>query len=174
MVEKKLKKDRMSGRSVCKGPMSLKQQLEYKLLLSVEGFDVATDLKWKLLSQSVVIMPRPTRTTWLMEPLLQAWIHFIPVRDDFEDIPERVIWALAHPEVCKLISWHATLWMEQFFYDVAEMPQKWLLPNITNTGEPSPDSPGFSEEANRFPADEEAIGSKVLSAVLLSTVLSSV
>ena len=168
-VEEWLKKAGLSARRVLKGPMSLTKQLEYKLLLSVEGFDVASDLKWKLLSQSVVLMPLPTRSTWLMEPLLQAWTHFIPVRDDFEDLPERVMWALAHPEACKLISWHATMWVEQLFYDIAELPKRWLLPKISSNGEPSPNALGYSEEANRFPANEEVIGSRVLAAVLLST-----
>ncbi len=40
----------------------------------LEGNDVASGLKWALLSQSVVMMPPPQHTSWAMEELLQPWV----------------------------------------------------------------------------------------------------
>jgi len=39
--------------------MSIDEQLKYKFVLSLEGNDVATNLKWIMSSNSVCIMPRP-------------------------------------------------------------------------------------------------------------------
>ena len=150
---------------VSKGSKGLAEQLQYKLLLSAEGYDVASDLKWKLLSNSVVIMPTPRRTTWFMETLLEPWVHYIPVQDDFADLSERAMWALAHPDECKLISWQATLWVEQFFATTLE-PHPTKLPTIDSNGQRNAEHAGYSDMANRFPAAEEALGTKVLNAVL--------
>ena len=48
--------------------------LEYKGIIMIEGNDVASGLKWALLSQSVVLMPRPKHTSWCMEELLEPWV----------------------------------------------------------------------------------------------------
>lgn len=48
--------------------------LEYKGIIMIEGNDVASGLKWALLSQSVVLMPPPKHTSWAMEELLQPWV----------------------------------------------------------------------------------------------------
>ena len=49
----------------------MKEQLTYKMLISVEGNDVATGLKWNLLSNSVVLMPPPLKSIFSMEFLLE-------------------------------------------------------------------------------------------------------
>lgn len=48
--------------------------LEFKGIIMLEGNDVASGLKWALLSQSVVLMPRPRHTSWCMEELLEPWV----------------------------------------------------------------------------------------------------
>jgi hypothetical protein len=48
--------------------------LKYKGIIMIEGNDVASGLKWALLSQSVVLMPPPKHTSWAMEELLQPWV----------------------------------------------------------------------------------------------------
>jgi hypothetical protein len=48
--------------------------LQYKGIIMIEGNDVASGLKWALLSQSVVLMPHPKHTSWCMEELLQPWV----------------------------------------------------------------------------------------------------
>jgi hypothetical protein len=41
-----------------KPTVPIKEMLLYKFLLSIEGNDVASDLKWKLSSNSLVIIPK--------------------------------------------------------------------------------------------------------------------
>ena len=43
-----------------KPAMTMAEMLRYRYLISVEGNDVATNLKWAMWSASAVIMPRPT------------------------------------------------------------------------------------------------------------------
>ena len=52
----------------------LSTMLEYKGIIMIEGNDVASGLKWALLSQSVVLMPEPKHTSWAMEELLLPWV----------------------------------------------------------------------------------------------------
>ena len=64
--------------------------------LAIEGNDVATNLKWALYTDSVVLMPVPTVETWLLEGQLRPWVHFVPVRDDFADLEAKLSWCEAH------------------------------------------------------------------------------
>lgn len=93
--------------------MDMGEQMQYKYLLSLEGNDVATDLKWKLASGSVVMMPPPTKEGWLMEGRLQPWVHYIPL-DGPADVPRKLEWARTHQEWCEGIAANATQYMQQF------------------------------------------------------------
>ena len=97
-----------------KNSMSLKQQLEYKYLLSLEGNDVASGLKWQLYSNSVVFMRKPRIVSWAMEDKLEPFVHYIPLLDDFSDFKEKIHWANGNQEKCKEISENATKFIEQF------------------------------------------------------------
>ena len=97
-----------------KNSMSLKQQLEYKYLLSLEGNDVASGLKWQLYSNSVVFMRKPRIVSWAMEDKLEPFVHYIPLLDDFSDFKEKIEWANGNQEKCKEISANATKFIEQF------------------------------------------------------------
>ena len=52
---------------------------EYKYQLSLEGFDVATNLGWMLTSDAVVLMPTPTVESWLGHGMLRPWGHYVPL-----------------------------------------------------------------------------------------------
>ena len=47
--------------------LSMEAMLEYKAIIMLEGNDVASGLKWALLSQSIVLMSRPVFTSWALE-----------------------------------------------------------------------------------------------------------
>eukprot|EP01084_Bolivina_argentea_P271404 461801_1 len=53
-----------------KSVMSIRDLLKYKYLVSIEGNDVASNLNWILMSNSVPFMRKPVRESWLMEGLL--------------------------------------------------------------------------------------------------------
>ena len=70
--------------------LSFTEQLTYKYIISVEGNDVASGLKWQLASNSIVIMTRPTKMSWFCEHLLQPWVHYIPVNDDYSNLIDQM------------------------------------------------------------------------------------
>ena len=98
-----------------KNTMRLKEQLQYKYLLSLEGNDVASGLKWQLYSDSVVFMRKPRIVSWAMEDKLEPYVHYVPLLDDFSDFKEKIEWANKNQDKCKEISKNATKFIEQFF-----------------------------------------------------------
>lgn len=98
-----------------------KEMLKYKFLISVEGNDGATDLKWKLYSNSCVLMPHPPKIcTWFMEDHLVPWVHYVPLQWNFNDLEQKYQWCLHHQEQCKQISKNATKYVEQFLNEPRE------------------------------------------------------
>lgn len=66
--------DVLNGVQLVGGKVDLSALLVYKGIIMLEGNDVASGLKWALLSQSVVLMPPPRHTSWAMEELLEPWV----------------------------------------------------------------------------------------------------
>lgn len=97
-----------------KGAMTIGQQLQSKYLLSLEGNDVASGLKWMLYSNSVVIMPRPTCESWACESMLVPFVHFVPVAHDLSDLNEVYEWCTTHPRECEEIAANGRLFIQNF------------------------------------------------------------
>jgi hypothetical protein len=102
-----------------KGFRSVSEQLRYKAVIILEGNDVATGLKWALLSRSVVLMPPPTVTSWAMEELLKPWVHYIPLDPVGSNAEERVQWIVDNDDKARKIAERATL----FMYDLMFHPE---------------------------------------------------
>jgi hypothetical protein len=101
--------------------MNYKEMLQYKFLLSIEGNDVATNLKWSLLSNSVVLMAKPTKCSWFMEDNLIPFEHYVPLEDDYSNIEEMYTWCIENLEKCDTISKNATKYIEKFLDDENEI-----------------------------------------------------
>jgi hypothetical protein len=78
--------------------MSVADQLRYKFIISVEGNDVATNLKWIMASNSLCFMTRPRYETWFMEGTLIPGQHYVLLRDDYADLSERIDYYIEHPD----------------------------------------------------------------------------
>ena len=105
---------------VLKPDLSRRQQLRSRYLVVVEGVDVASGRAWALSSQSVVVMPRPTRETWIMEGLLEPWVHYLPLEDDASDLASQVAWCEARRDgACRRIAEAGRAWMERLTADPA-------------------------------------------------------
>lgn len=98
-----------------KPKISIKQHLDYKFILSLQGNDVATNLKWIMSSNSIAVMPKPTIETWFMEGTLQGGKHFIEIKPDYSDLEEQLKFYISHPEKCLEIIENAHKHCEQFF-----------------------------------------------------------
>ena len=94
--------------------IQMRDLLSNKFLISVEGNDVASNLKWILATQTVCIMPEPTIESWLMESRLKPWIHYVPVKHDFSDLLGIYRYCVDNPQEMKKIIKNANNYMEQF------------------------------------------------------------
>lgn len=97
-----------------KNRIDIPDLLKNKYLISVEGNDVASNLKWILSSQSVCIKPPARTVSWLMEDRLVPWVHYVPVRQDFADLREKLEWCRTHPLKCQEIIKAANDYMNRF------------------------------------------------------------
>jgi len=90
-------------------------------LLSVEGNDVSTGLKWMLFSNSIVLMPSPTAITWALESHLIPWKHYIPVNHDFSDLKEKLDFCkMSGKRLCEATAAHGKHFMRTFIHEQRE------------------------------------------------------
>ena len=99
----------------CKPRKSIREHLNYKFVMSIEGIDVASNLKWIMSSNSAAVMPRPTCETWFMEGKLIPDYHYIEVKDDFSDLEEKLRHYAETPHLAESISRQANEYCAQFF-----------------------------------------------------------
>lgn len=93
----------------------IKTHLKHKFILSLEGNDVATNLKWIMSSNSIAIMPKPKFETWFMEGKLIGGVHYIEIKDDYSDLFEKIDFYLKNESLCLEIIKNANKYCEQFF-----------------------------------------------------------
>jgi len=110
-------------------PLTLRDQLQHKYILCPEGNDVATCLKWVMLSNSVPLMPTPRRETVFLEGWLRPYVHYVPVAADWHDLPARLAWCQQNDRACQQISLNGKAWAAAFFdpalsAQVAELVQR--------------------------------------------------
>ena len=106
--------------NMIKNRLSLSEQLDYKYLLSLEGNDVASGLKWMLYSNSVVLMPKPTCQTWACEHLLAPYVHYVPLKDDLSDLMEQYEWCESEPARCEEIAGNGREFVSSFLDEERE------------------------------------------------------
>jgi hypothetical protein len=94
--------------------LSPQSQMKYRYIISIEGIDVATGLKWILASNSLCIGPPMRFETWFMEGLLKPGIHYVAVKPDFSDLEEKIAYYEARPEEAEHIVENAHAHWAQF------------------------------------------------------------
>ena len=94
--------------------MTIGEHLDYKFVMSLEGNDVASNLKWVMSSNSIAVTPKLTCETWFMEGTLIPNYHYIEVKPDFSDLEERLTYYIQHPDEAEAIIRHAHAYVKQF------------------------------------------------------------
>jgi len=97
-----------------KPKLSIREQLECKYVLSIEGNDVATSLKWSMASQSLCFMPRPRHETWFLEGQLVPGRHYVELAEDYSDLEAKLAHYDAHPDEALAIIAQANRHVAQF------------------------------------------------------------
>ncbi len=85
--------------------MTLDTQADkYKYVLSVEGFAGWADRLSQLLSlQTMVVFNQDHPCDQWFEPLLKPYVHYVPIANDFSDLPAKIIWANRNPHMTEQI-----------------------------------------------------------------------
>jgi len=96
------------------------EQTAFKYVLSIEGNDVASNLKWVMATNSLCLMPAPAYETWFMEGRLEAGRHYVELRPDFEDLEEKVCHYERHADEALAIIQNAQAYVRQFLNEKRE------------------------------------------------------
>ncbi|PWW01902.1 glycosyl transferase family 90 [Hoeflea marina] len=83
--------------------LSKPDHMRFRYIISLEGNDVATNLKWIMASNSLCLMPKPKYETWFAEGLLMPGLHYAEMRPDFADLDEVVDHYERHPEEARAV-----------------------------------------------------------------------
>ncbi|MCU4156463.1 lipopolysaccharide biosynthesis protein [Carboxylicivirga sp. A043] len=97
-----------------KPKLNMYEMLQYKFVMVIEGYDVATSLKWVMASNSVAVMPKPKYETWFMEGTLIPDYHYIQVKDDYSDVVDKMNYYIANPDKAEAIIKNAHDYIDQF------------------------------------------------------------
>lgn len=95
-----------------KDELSIRQLLQHKYLLVLEGWGMASSLKWMLYSNSVVFMVPPTKVSWAMEDKLIPYVHYVPVDQNYSNLHDQVEWAMSNDDEVYQIMLQSRHYME--------------------------------------------------------------
>ena len=105
--------DVVNGRPA-KPSLTHEDQKKFKFFLSLEGVDVATNLKWGMASNMLVMSPALEFETWFMEGALEPGKHFVLLENDFSDLEDKVAYYTEHTAEAEAIIANAHAWIAQF------------------------------------------------------------
>jgi hypothetical protein len=97
-----------------KNRLTIDEFLEYKFILCIEGYDVASNLKWVMSSNSLAVMPRPKFETWFMEGTLIPDHHYVLLKDDYSDLEEKLKYYSTNTKAALDIIKNANEYVTQF------------------------------------------------------------
>ena len=100
--------------------LSIHQQLQFKYIISVEGNDVATNLKWIMHSNSLCVMAKPKFETWFLESRLLPGVHYAEMAEDFSNLQQIFDYYESHPDEAKQIIRQAQAYTRQFLDAASE------------------------------------------------------
>jgi len=100
--------------------MPVRGQLKYKFILSLEGIDVASNLKWIMSSNSIAFSQPLKFETWFMEGTLIPGVHYVELKDDFSDVEEKMEYYNSHPREAKEVVENAHRYVDQFLNPAVE------------------------------------------------------
>lgn len=97
-----------------KPKLTIDDHLDYKFVLCLEGYDIASNLRWVMSSNSLAVMPEPTVESWYMESRLIPDYHYVRIKSDYSDLEERLTYYIENPEAAETIIQNAQHYARQF------------------------------------------------------------
>ena len=89
-----------------KEKIPMNEQIKYKYILNIDGHSKPNRTSYLLQCGSLMLMVESKYVIgdvcWYSD-LLKPFIHYIPIKYDFSDLEEKIIWCRNHDDDCKLI-----------------------------------------------------------------------
>jgi len=96
-------KDRINNFDYSDDFKSIEEQLKFKYILDVDGYSNTWDATvWKLYSGSVLLKTESIWKQWYYDDLIE-WVHYVPIKNDFSDLNDKIKWCIDNDEKCKEI-----------------------------------------------------------------------
>jgi len=97
-----------------KPKLTIDDHLDYKFILCLEGYDIASNLRWVMTSNSLAVMPEPTVDSWYMESRLKPDYHYVKIKADYSDLEKKLTYYIEHPQEAEQILANARAYATQF------------------------------------------------------------
>lgn len=107
---------------------SLKDHLDHKYILILDGNCIASAHQWVFASGSVPIMVTHPENDWWFRKYLTPMVHYVPVNHDLSDLKEKIDWLIANDDKAKRIAENAVEFSKTVLS--SEFQQGYLLKEI--------------------------------------------
>lgn len=82
--------------------VSVEEQLQYRYLLALDGYDSPSSWYWMLNTNSLV-MRQESPWQAFGDNFFEPWVHFVPIAQDGSDVSEKFLWCERHLAECARI-----------------------------------------------------------------------
>lgn len=93
--------------------LNLQEQSKYKYILTLEGHVAAYRLSYELSSGSVILLAESQWQMWYY-PLLKAYEHYVPVKEDLSNLLSQIEWCKSHDVKCHQIARNARAFYNKY------------------------------------------------------------
>lgn len=90
-----------AGISCKRGAISQDTQLQYKMIICIDGWGFPGSLRWVLHSGCLPVIVCNFKIGILEH--LEPWVHYVPAKSDGSDIVQNISWVLSHKDEAKTI-----------------------------------------------------------------------
>ena len=99
----------------CKPSKTIKEQLDYKFVLNIEGNDLTSSFPWALASNSCPLHNYPfSHESYFFGKGLEPYVHFVPIKNDGSDLVSQYHWCLENLEKCEEIANNGKKYMQDY------------------------------------------------------------
>jgi hypothetical protein len=92
---------------------SISDQIQYKMILDMDGWSSTWSATvWKMYSGSVLLKTKSKWKQWYYHKL-EPWVHYVPVKDDFSDLNDKIEWCLHNERECIKITENAKRFVDK-------------------------------------------------------------
>jgi hypothetical protein len=89
------------------------EKSNYKYILNIDGHVSAFRLSSELSMKSVILLVKSSYKMWFSH-LLEEYVHYVPIKDDLEDLISQIKWCIDNDKKCKIIAENAKKFFDKY------------------------------------------------------------